>query len=66
MTQEDLQKEIIKTAVAKLKTLGYENVTEDNILTDEYYAAAFRKLLKSSRGGTKEYIKAIDNLLGYL
>jgi len=66
MTQEDLQNNIIKTAVAKLKTLGYRDVTEDNILSDEYYTPPLKCLLVASRRGTKEYVEAIDNLLEYL
>lgn len=62
----DWESEIIKTAVAKLKSIGYSNVTEDNILSDEYYSAPLKCLLLASRGGTDEYVQAIDNLLEYL
>lgn len=62
----DWEAEILKTAVAKLRMLGYSDVTEDNILLDEYYSAPLKCLLLASRGGTAEYVQAIDNLLEYL
>ncbi len=55
--------ELIKQAVNRLKRLGFRNVNENNITTDEVYSFYFFKMLKEMLGESQEKDEAIQQLL---
>jgi len=50
MTNEEIRFLIIKKAIQNMKLFGYENVTTENILTDEVYKLYFKSMLDENVG----------------
>ncbi len=55
--------DLVDEGVKKLKLFGFENVNEENILTDEVYVFFFTRFLDSQRGKSKELDKQVEMLL---
>lgn len=50
MTNEEIRFLIIRKAIQNMKEFGYENVTTENILTDEVYKLYFKSMLDENVG----------------
>jgi hypothetical protein len=60
---DSIKNKLIKQAVKKLKRLGFINVTEENITTDDAYKLYFKKILLLHLGQNKETDNVIHELL---
>ncbi|HQR98132.1 MULTISPECIES: hypothetical protein [unclassified Polaromonas] len=59
----DYRNKLIKNGVKNLKTFGYPEVNEINILTDLIYKAFFRSMLEDNLGSSAGIDEAINELL---
>lgn len=57
------QQNLIRTGVAKLKNLGFVNVTKDNILKDAVYIYHLKRFLQSELGQFEKKDAEISKLL---
>lgn len=61
--QEQLRKILLKCGVDYVQELGFEEVNEQNILTDYSYGKLFRSLLEYLPNTNEDYNVAIQSLL---
>lgn len=55
--------DLVGNGIKKLKSFGFVNVTEENILSDEVYVFFFIRFLDSQKGKSNELDKQIEMLL---
>lgn len=58
-----LKAELIKAGVKNLKTYGYPNVNDKNILKDNIYKEFFKSMLNDNKGNGASIDSAIKELL---
>ena len=54
---------IIQNGINNLKEFGYEDVNEENILTDCIYSQMFKRMLEKNKGEDKRIDHIIDDVL---
>lgn len=58
-----IENKLIAAGVRNLRTYGYPECNESNILTDRIYSAFFESMLKDNKGNVDSIDAAIDRLL---
>ena len=58
-----IENKLIAAGVRNLRTYGYPECNESNILTDKIYSALFESMLKDNKGNGDSIDAAIDGLL---
>lgn len=63
MDKAAVETALLRAGVKNLRTFGYPHVDEQNIMTDEVYAAFFRSMLKDSKGTSAVVDHVVDALI---
>jgi hypothetical protein len=58
-----MKMKLIAAGIKNLKTFGYPDVNEKNILTDQIYSALFLSMLKENLGHGKAIDKEVNALI---
>jgi hypothetical protein len=61
-----IQEKLIKAGVKNLKTFGYPQVDDKNILTDMIYSQFFLGMLEDNKGHDSSIDKEIDALIAVI
>jgi hypothetical protein len=67
MNKEQIRQHLLSSGVKNLKEFGYQEVNDENLLTDQIYSAFFKSMLEDNRGlGSPVVNEVIDELLNQI
>ena len=63
MNKEQIREHLISNGVKNLIEFGYQNISKENILTDEVYRLFFKSMLKDNLGHSDIIDEVINELI---